>query len=379
MTSDPLDLDALRASCSRFLTMHGRRSAAEQLADITQADGDVEPDVYGAGGVVTKLESEVAELLGFDAAVFLPSGVMAQQIALRLHVERTGRSVVGWHPTTHLVLHELDALSRLHGVNGRAIGDARRLFTADDIADVAEPLAAVLFELPQREIGGQLPDWDDLLAQIAIVRERGAGVHLDGARIWEAAAGYGRTPREVGELFDTVYVSFYKGLGGLAGCCLVGDEATIQQAREWRTRHGGTIVALWPYAAAARTGLRLRLPRMPAYLEHARAIAAALGDVHGVEVVPDPPHVPMMHLELAGEAAALEAELHALASDSGIWTWRRTFPTDSPHRQRVELAVGDATLEWAPGEAAELLDAVVRRAAGGMLPPLEQHRSKGNE
>jgi hypothetical protein len=81
---------------------------------------------------------------------------------------------------------------------------------------VAEPLAALLVELPQREIGGLLPAWDDLVAQVGWARDRDTAVHLDGARLWEAAAGYERSPAEVAALFDSVYVSFYKGIGALA-------------------------------------------------------------------------------------------------------------------------------------------------------------------
>ena len=101
-----------------------------------------------------------------------------------------------------------------------------------------------------------------------------------------------------------VYVSFYKGLGGLSGSMLLGEDDVIAEAREWRRRHGGTLFQLWPYAAAGLAGLRLRLPRMAAYVEHAQAIAAVLAGIEGVQVVPDPPQTPMMHLHLDTTAAA---------------------------------------------------------------------------
>ena len=105
---------------------------------------------------------------------------------------------------------------------------------------------------------------------------------MDGARLWECGPFYGRPLSEIAALFDTVYVSFYKGLGGVAGGMLLGDEDVIAEAREWRHRHGGTLFNLWPYAAAALAGLRLRLPRMAANVAHARAIAAALDEIDGV-------------------------------------------------------------------------------------------------
>ena len=155
---------------------------------------------------------------------------------------------------------------------------------------------------------------------MAWARERGAAAHLDGARLWESAAGYGRTPAEIAALFDTVYVSFYKGIGALAGCCVAGPADVIAQVREWRRRMGGTLYGLWPSAASALTCLAARLPRFPAYLEHARAIAAALSDVPGVTVIPDPPQVPMMHLLLRASKDDYAAAARRLAKDRGIWT-----------------------------------------------------------
>ena len=141
---------------------------------------------------------------------------------------------------------------------------------ARDLEAIHEPIAALLIELPQREIGGQLPAWDDLVAQVEWAHDHGAAVHMDGARLWECGPFYDRPLAEIAALFDTVYVSFYKGLGGTAGGMLLGDEDVIAEAREWRHRHGGTLFNMWPYAASELAGLRLRLPRMPEYVEHAR-------------------------------------------------------------------------------------------------------------
>ena len=200
-----------------------------------------------------------------------------------------------------------------------------------------------MLELPQRDLGGQLPSWDDLAAQTGWARERGAAVHLDGARLWEASAGYGRPPAEVAGLFDTAYVSFYKGLGALAGCCLAGPEDVVAEVREWRGRMGGTLFGLWPGAASALHGLRLRLPRMPAYLERARAVADAVRGLPGVTVVPDPPQTPMLHLLLRTSPEAFVRGARELA-EQGLWTWPRSMTTTDPAVQRVELPIGDATL-----------------------------------
>jgi threonine aldolase len=350
------ELRTLRAACDRSLGGHGLRTATDMLAEIAALPaGDLQEDYYGDGGAVTTLESEVRTLLDKPAAVFMPSGTMAQQIVLRIHADRRGRRVVAFHPTCHLEIHEDKAYQRLHGLIGRPVGDARELLTLADLEAVDEPLAALLLELPQREIGGRLPAWKDLVSQVRYARGRGAAVHLDGARLWESGPFYGRPLSAIAALFDTVYVSFYKGLGGLAGSVLLGEEDVIAEARAWRHRHGGTVFRLWPYAAAGLAGLRARLPRMPAYVDHARAIAAEVGRIDGVDVVPDPPETPMMHLHLRTTARAATAGFRRLATQEKIWTWPGTAPTDTPGVRRVELGVGEATMGFSPAEVARIV------------------------
>src|SRR4029077_3765674 len=126
---------------------------------------DLAADEYGEGGTVAVLEAEVRALLGRPGAVFMPSGTMAQQIALRIHADRRGSRVVAFHPTCHLELHEDKAYQRLHGLVGRTVGNPRELITLADLKGIDEPIAALLLELPQREIGGRLPAWKDLVAQ----------------------------------------------------------------------------------------------------------------------------------------------------------------------------------------------------------------------
>jgi threonine aldolase len=322
---------ALRESCTRFLSGNGL--------------------LLPAG-----LESEVAALLGKPAAAFLPSGTMAQQITLRVHADRRRSRVVVFHPTCHVDVDEGRGYERLHGLIGRPAGDPNRVLALDDLLGVAEPPAALLLELPQREIGGQLPSWDELTAQAAWARERGAAVHMDGARLWSCGPFYERTLAQIAEPFDTVYVSFYKQLGAITGACVAGPEDVLAEVREWRRRHGGTLWAMWPYAASALSALRRRLPSMPAFVEHGRAIAAAVEDMAGVEVVPDPPQAGMMHLLLRVPADRMRATALRMAREEGIWTWGRPQPTLSPGVQEVELEVGDATLRFEPGEVRDVLE-----------------------
>jgi threonine aldolase len=354
MTDD--DALRLRSHCSRFLTGHGPVNVPELLATIP---ADTVVDRYGDGGVVADLEQDVAQLLGKPAAVFLPTGTMAQQLALRLHAERIGRRTVLYHPMCHLEQHEGRALERLQGLIGRPVGDPNRPLDVEALDGVAESPAVLLIELPQRDLGGVQPTWDELGAQIQWARSRGAAVHLDGARLWESAAGYDRSPAQVAAPFDSVYVSFYKAIGALPGCCVAGEAGFIAELREWRRRMGGTQFALWPNAASARTLLERRLPKMADYLAHARAIAAALDAVPGVVLVPDPPQTSMFHLLLAATPQTLDAGVRRLAIDDGIWTFQRSMPTADPGVQRVELSVGDATLGLQPAAVARIVAELV--------------------
>jgi len=349
---------ALRDQCSVFLAGHGRLTAADLLAGIP---ADTATDLYGDGGVVAELETEIARLLAKPAAVFLPSGTMAQQSVLRVHADRRRYKTVIFHPMCHLDRHEGEAYQRLHGLTGRPAGRLDRLLTLDELAAIAEPPAALLIELPQRDLGGQQPDWEDLQAQLAWARDRGAATHLDGARLWESAAGYARPPAEIAALFDTVYVSFYKGIGALPGCCVAGPADIVAEVREWRQRMGGTLFALWPNAASALSCLRRRLPLMSGYLSHARAIAAALDGVPGIRVVPDPPQAPMMHLLLATTQDGFAAAAGRLAAEQQIWAWPKAMTTGDPGVQRVELSIGDATCALEPAQVRDIILALIAR------------------
>jgi threonine aldolase len=352
MAPDEEEIVALRAGCTRFLTGHGQVTAAGMLATIPAG---TEVDRYGKGGVVATLESEIASLLGKPAAVFLPSGTMAQQSVLRVHADQRQRRTIVFHPMCHLEQHEEQAHQRLHGLIGRPAGNRNRLIELTDLQKIAEPVAALLIELPQRDIGGQQPPWDELVAQCAWAAEVGAAAHLDGARLWESAAGYGRHPGEIAALFDTVYVSFYKGIGALPGCCVAGPADVIAQVRDWRKRMGGTLFCLWPNAASALSCLAVRLPKMPVYTEHAKAIAAEVAKLDTVRVIPDPPQTPMMHLLLRTTPQRFADGVRSLALDQGVWAWREPKSTGDPDVQRLELSVGDATCTFNAAEVAAII------------------------
>ena len=353
------------AGAERFLNAwHGGPGPRDRLLELADATADRERfDRYGSGERIERLERRVAELLGHEAAVFMPSGTMAQQIALRIWSDRRGIETVAFHPTCHLELHEEKGYERLHGLHGKLVGDPNRLITLDDLDALREPVAALLLELPQREIGGLLPTWDDLGAQVGWAREREIALHMDGARLWEAQPFYDRPHAEIAALFDSVYVSFYKGLGGMAGAALVGDAALVAEARVWQRRHGGNLVTLHPFVVAAEVALDEGLERMPIHAAHARALAAALAEVDGLEIVPDPPQSPLFHVLLRGDRERLADAALQIAEERKVFLFADPGSTTSPSWQRHEVMVGEVTLALEPAEVADLYAEVLTRAA----------------
>jgi threonine aldolase len=320
-----------------------------------------ETSLRGDDAPVAQLERRVADLLGKPKALFFPSGTMAQQVALRIHAERLGRPTFTGHPLNHLDLWEQRGYSVVHGLRFQPAGDELRLLTTEDLDAVTEPVSALLIELPQREIGGVLPTWDDLNAQVRWAGDRGAAAHLDGARLWEAQPFYDRPHAEIAALFDTVYVSLYKGLEGVRGAVLAGEADVIDEASVWRQRLGGAIPDAWPLAVAALLGMDEVLPRMAAFRDHAVAIAAALKGIAGV--LPDPPQTPMMHVLLPVSAQAAEQARDAILDETGVLLFPKARAETVPGRSRFEVSVSDNAMEFTPDEVAALVEDLVRRAA----------------
>ncbi len=349
---------------SRQLAHHYKsRPIREILQELTDAtDRDLVPGHYGEGEVVERLEKRIAALLGKEAAVFMPSGTMAQQIALRIWCDRAGTNHVAFHPLCHLEIHEQGGYQRLHGLRSTLLGTADRMFTLEDLEELIEPVGAILFELPQREIGGQLPTWADLTAMVGRARERGIATHLDGARLWESKPFYGREYSEIAALFDSVYVSFYKILGGIAGAALAGPADLIKEARLWQRRHGGNLVHLYPMTLSAELGLDQRLDRVNEYYHQALEVAAALSSLPGVRVVPDPPHTNMMHVFLEGDQQRLLTAVKRVAREHDVDLFSSLTETILPNVHRFELTLGDASLDFSADEVRTLFETLLEYA-----------------
>jgi threonine aldolase len=357
----------LRDSCSVNLPGFRTPPPAEEfrlLADWCQAHG-VTHDVYGEGPLIEGFEARIAELTGKAAAAFMPSGVMAQLIAIRIWTERAGLPRFGLHPTSHLILHEREAYQALFQFHGAVVGDRLRPMTAADLEAQPQPLACLVVELPIREAGGQLPDWEQLEALKALAAQRNIPLHMDGARLWECRAFYDRSYAEIAAGFASVYVSVYKGLGGIAGAVLAGDADFIAEARLWRRRMGGTLIHQSPMIASAAMRLESRLAQMSACYARTLSLAKALADVPGLRVNPATPHTNMMHLYFNAPVEALMERRDAIAARDGVWLIGGARPAEVPGWSVTELYVGDAFFDQDDASIVarmrELLDEAPRR------------------
>jgi threonine aldolase len=356
------------ARCTRFVPAWAAQGdPAETFRALAERAGP-RVDVYGGGESVKRLEGRVAELLGKEAAAIFPSGTMAQQVALRIWCERSGCWTVAFHPQCHLDTHEERGYSYLHALQARLLGNRDRLIALADLDDVKEQLAALLLELPQRDLGGRLPEWRELVAQTKWARAHDVALHLDGARLWQCRPFYRRPLRDVAALFDTVYVSLYKDLAALGGCVLAGPADVIEEARVWRVRHGGRLSTFEPMALSAERGLDEVLPRMPSFVRKAKAIGKALAAIDGVEIVPDPPQVAMLHVFIRGDLQRLSNTALEIAKERRTLIAGWFFPSPLPEVQVTEIAVGAATLEVPTSEIAELYAELVERANAAPKP-----------
>ncbi|GAA0439823.1 threonine aldolase [Actinoplanes capillaceus] len=340
---------AMRA-CDRILSGVRPLTMREHVAALeTAADLDGLPDFYG-GGPVTVLEKRVAALLGTQDAVLFPTGTMAQQVALRYGAERIGVPAAALHPLGHQEVHERHAYAELTGLRGIRSTTAPRNPTAAEIVSLAEPVSTVVIELPLRDAGFVLPTWPELVEVTKAARGIGARVHFDGARIWESAPYLGRSIREIAALADSVYVSFYKTLGGISGAVLAGTADLTEYARTWRHRYGGHLFQQWPVALSALAGLDRELPRIPEYVAHARVIAGALAALPGARVHPEPPHTHQFRFWLPYPAAVLNEAVLTMAEKEGVWFAGGWSDADVPGYAMTEVTAAGPALEWTAAE-----------------------------
>jgi threonine aldolase len=345
-------IEAILDQCTNILPGHGpRRSMKEIFQSLADGlTGDEDLDVYGSGAELAKFEAEIADLFGKEAAVFLPTGTMAQQIALRIWCEQQNNFTVAMHPTAHLEYAEQLGYQFLHHMQRLQFGApefvSNRMLTVKDFEHLGAKPGVILLELPYRPLGGQLPTWEELLALNAWAKERAIPLHLDGARIWQCRPFYQQAYRAIAALFDSVYVSFYKDLGGLCGAMLLGSTAFVNAARVWQIRHGGRLRTMGPFWFAAQLGLKQVLPQIDQWVAKAQEVAAVLASFDRIAINPHPPQVNFFQLYIRGDAEELNNKHLALAEETGTFLFYGVNPTSVPGVAMTEIHCWENSLRF---------------------------------
>ncbi|WP_066318927.1 low specificity L-threonine aldolase [Bacillus sp. FJAT-29814] len=297
---------------------HGPRNIQVLKEAFHEIDGQLESEMYGKGKLIEDFQDKMAGILGKEAAVFFPSGTMAQQIAMRIWCDRKGVKKVAYHPLCHLEIHEENGLKELHQIESVLLAEKDRVIEFEDVASLLEDVSCVLLELPQREIGGQLPEYETLVKISDYCKEQGIKLHLDGARLFEILPYYEKTAAEVCSLFDSVYISFYKGIGGIAGAILAGDEDFIEESKVWKRRHGGDLISLYPYYLSADYYFDKRINKMKGYYRTAKYVAWRYNSCFGVSTLPEEPVSNMFHVHFDAPKAEVERILTEICLETDI-------------------------------------------------------------
>jgi threonine aldolase len=290
-------------------------------------EAEVGDDQYGEDPSVNQLQDEVARLLGKEAALFLPTGTMADQVALRTLTRPGDSVVVPWG--SHVELHETGGAAANAGVQLVTAGDpARRgLFTADDFRAAAlaqghmlhPPTTLAWIENTHNRGGGLIFPQPDAVAICSAAHDHRATAFCDGARLLNAAVASGRTAAELAEPFDLVSLALSKGLGAPGGSMLAGSTAVIEVARRHRRMLGGAMRQAGILAAAGLYALAHNVERLAEDHANARTLAEGLAESPAFVIDPGTVQTNIVVFDLSDGAAAVDApSFVAACRDRGV-------------------------------------------------------------
>ena len=277
-----------------------RPGAAMRAAMAAAEVGD---DVYGNDPTVNRLQAYAADLFGFEAALFAPSGTQSNLIALLAHCARGDEYLVGQDAHTYkyeagggAVLGSIQPQPLAHQPDGSlALADIAAAIKPDDFHFARTRLLAL-----ENTLGGRVMSTAYLGAATGLARERGLATHLDGARLCNAAVKLGISPREAAKGFDSVSVCLSKGLGAPVGSVLCGSRAFVTQARRWRKMLGGDMRQAGILAAAGLYALEHNIPRLAEDHDNAARLARGLADIAGLAV--QTPQTNVVYVDLPAAA-----------------------------------------------------------------------------
>lgn len=255
------------------------------------AEAEVGDDVLGDDPTVRRLEEATAALLGKEAAVYMPSGTMCNQVALRTHTEPGDEVLLD--AEAHILCYESGAPAALAGVTTRPLPGRRGIFAAADLIAAIRPPGPTYIpaklccvENTHNRGGGSIWPLNALAEVAAAAMERGLRLHLDGARLWNATVASGVPEHVYAAPFDTVTVCFSKGLGAPVGSALAGGRELIARARRFRKMYGGGMRQAGIIAAGALYALEHHRERLAEDHARARRLAEALAELPTVELDP---------------------------------------------------------------------------------------------
>lgn len=283
------------------------------------ASADVGDDERDGDPTTRRLEERVAKMLGKEDSLFFPSGVMANQAAVWLLVPRASEVLAD--VDAHIVHSEIAGVAALGGAQILPVVPSGRVMSAEDLRRAFRPRSRyypapglVCVENTHNGAGGLVVPLADFCEICSVARENGVPVHLDGARLWNASIASGASLAELSAPADTVMVDLSKGLGAPIGAMLAGTREAMERAWTARKLFGGAMRQSGVLAAAAIYALDHQLERLADDHENARAMAAALNGIPGVEIVEPDTNIVMVDL-VAGQAVA---NIVAAAREHGV-------------------------------------------------------------
>jgi threonine aldolase len=345
--------------CSDGLALNPAQYAA-LLVRLTKA-GAIEADEFSLGGIVARLEERMAALLGKEAAIYMPSGTLANHLALRL-LAKCGRRVLV-QQQSHLYNDVGDCTQELSGLTLVPLGRYGANFTLAEVETaiaeaesgrVRAPVGAISIESPVRRLQGEIFDFSEIQRIAAFARERGIGLHFDGARVFLASPYTGLAPAEYAVLFDTVYVSLYKYFNAAAGAILAGPKALLAGLYHQRRMFGGALRQAWPNAAVALHYLDGFEERFARAVAAADLVFKAIAAEPGCEVQHSPSGTNVSRLRVCRPAAA---QLPARLAARGIVIRPPLRATDA--MAEFELTLNETILRRPVAELADAFAAAL--------------------
>ena len=320
-------------------------------------EAEVGDDERDGDPTTRRLEARTAELLGKEGALFFPSGVMANQAAVWLHT-RPGSEIL-LDADAHIIHWEAAGAAALSGVQVRPVPPSGAVMSAADLRGALRPASRfapaatlVCVENTHNGAGGKVTPLAELRAIAEVAREAGIPVHMDGARLWNAAVASGASLAELAACADTVMVAFSKGLGGPVGAAVAGSAASIDALWTIRKRLGGALRQSGIVAAGALHGLEHHLGRLVVDHENAATFARGVDGVGGARVVAPETNIVMIDLP----AGVASSDVVARAATAGVlltvWT-----PTRVRAVTHLDVSADDAA------QAAAVVAGVLRELA----------------